>query len=697
MGATDPLGLIGQVIDGKYEVEAVAGSGGTAVVYRAMHLAWQRRVALKVVRVLGEMSEQHRDILFAQLTLEAGVLASLSERTSAIVQARDIGYVMTAGNHLAPYLVLEWVDGTALDVVLETERAQGAAPRGILEAVRLLEPIAQGLALAHHRGIAHRDVKPGNIFVLGEPRSPESTTKILDFGIAKVVAEAHAREGGFRRTAGTFTAFTPAYGAPEQFSRDFGSTGPWTDVFGLALVLAEVATGREAFLGEDVMELAAQVSAENGRPTLGGPGIFVPDQVAELFARAVAVDPAKRPSNAGDFWRELHAALGLGEPLSLVPASVSIARFSSARMPAAVSIVSTPDSPPTEDPPLDETLDRGHLTTTRPSRARLLRRTLFPVVLAATAGALVTAAIFRPDSASSRRPVAAAVHVDAAPASASAPTSAPIARTACPAGMVLVPGGRFFMGSDEPIALDFERPAHKVKLDAYCIDRTEVTVSAYKQCSDRGACRPAPAANAWIDIEPSDRKIYDPLCNIRDPEGRGDHPINCVDWRMADEYCHAQSLRLPTEAEWELAARGHDGRTYPWGDDAPSASLLNACGSECAAWGRVHKAEVFAMFKQDDGFATTAPVGSFPKGASPYGVQDVVGNVWEWVADRYAPYGAGELVDPRGPENGTERVIRGGAWNGSEPAWVRPTFRYKDEPEKKSHGIGFRCAAVARP
>ena len=102
------------------------------------------------------------------------------------------------------------------------------------------------------------------------------------------------------------------------------------------------------------------------------------------------------------------------------------------------------------------------------------------------------------------------------------------------------------------------------------------------------------------------------------------------------------------------------------------------------------------MYKQDDGFAATAPVGSFPRGASPYGLQDVVGNVWEWVSDRYAPYGPEELLDPRGPEAGTERVIRGGAWNGSDAAWVRPTFRYKDEPDKKSHGIGFRCAAAPR-
>jgi formylglycine-generating enzyme required for sulfatase activity len=98
------------------------------------------------------------------------------------------------------------------------------------------------------------------------------------------------------------------------------------------------------------------------------------------------------------------------------------------------------------------------------------------------------------------------------------------------------------------------------------------------------------------------------------------------------------------------------------------------------------------MFSADDGWATTSPVGSFPKGASPYSLQDIVGNVWEWVADWYAEYPGADFVDPAGPASGDERVIRGGAWNGAFAAWVRPTFRYKDTSSKRSYGIGFRCA-----
>jgi len=268
--------------------------------------------------------------------------------------------------------------------------------------------------------------------------------------------------------------------------------------------------------------------------------------------------------------------------------------------------------------------------------------------------------------------------------------------------MKAITGGDYFMGSDEKDIEANEKPAHKVKLAPYCLDELEVTVAQFKACSDHGDCLRASKENRWADahaIKPGQAKIYDPLCNINDPEAKATHPINCVDWSQANQFCTDRGARLPTEAEWELAARGFDGRIYPWGDERPNAQLLNACGSECVAWMKKNPdpdSPIASMFEDDDQWANTAPVGSFPKGKSYWGVQDMVGNVWEWVADWYADYDPklanGTQTNPTGPATGTSRIIRGGAWNGAVPSWVRPSFRFSTMPNVRSYGIGFRCA-----
>jgi formylglycine-generating enzyme required for sulfatase activity len=259
--------------------------------------------------------------------------------------------------------------------------------------------------------------------------------------------------------------------------------------------------------------------------------------------------------------------------------------------------------------------------------------------------------------------------------------------------MIDIPGGEFFMGSDD--GPDSEKPAHQVKLARYCIGQRETTVAEYKACSDTGECKRG-VTNDWEGITEHERKVFDPLCNAGDPKNKASHPVNCVDWEMASRYCQKAipGGRLPTEAEWEFAARGPDGRIYPWGDDAPSASRLNACDEQCVSWGKANHVDESAMYPGDDGFPNTSPVGSFPAGRSRYGVDDVAGNVWEWVADWYAPYphGADISDEPKGPSSGAGRVIRGGAWNSVDPAWVRPTFRFHDTPGKRGYGIGFRCA-----
>ena len=685
MPVNDALQLIGRTIADKYAVESVVGEGGFATVYRATHLIWKRPVALKVFKILGDFSEKDRQRLLDEFIQEGALLADLSARTAAIVQARDIGMLETPkGDHI-PYMVLEWLEGATLEAVLEDEKGCQLAPRTLSEAVHLLDPAAEALALAHRKGIAHRDIKPGNVFVLGDPRG-DCSVKLLDFGIAKVVNDAQKMAGSFNKTSGQVTSFTPAYGAPEQFTRTHGSTGPWTDVFSLALIVVELISGREPLEGDDFLQLGVAAANPQRRPTPRTFHVAVSDEVEAVFARAVAIKVADRWQSAGEFWNALRLALRLPPIRGMTdPQPISSATNPLGSSP---TIAASPASEPqiivgAPTPPRPGTTTTAH----KPGSGKM---GLF-VALGLAAVVTIGGAVFVLGRGAAGDHGVIVPSVSASPPSL--PTvvaSAPHGPAGCPSGMIQIPGGSFFMGSDD--GLDLEKPSHQVTLQPFCIDEFEVRVDAYKACSDSGRCKRASSTNEWEGIADKERKAFDPLCNIRDPDGKASHPINCVDWEMADKFCREVGRRLPTEAEWEFAARGPDGRKYPWGDEDPAAGYLNACGKECVAWGLKNGVEEEAMYSADDGFPNTAPVGSFPKGASRYGVKDVVGNVWEWVADYDAPYTKEEQKDPKGPSEGTKRVIRGGSWNGSHASWVRPTFRFQDAPSKRSYGIGFRCA-----
>ncbi|HEV8245212.1 MAG TPA: serine/threonine-protein kinase, partial [Polyangiaceae bacterium] len=304
----DPLGIAGTIIADKYRIERLVGRGGFAVVYRAMHVIWDKPVAIKFFTGLSAAPLDKRTELHSAFVREGALLTELSSHTAGIVQARDVGTFVAPNAQWLPFMVLEWLDGVALDELLHREQRAGLGPWSIAQACMLLSHVALALDVAHRRGIAHRDVKPANLFVIGEdPRAGNATIKILDFGVAKMMADNTELKAALARTGTAASSFTPQYGAPEQFSRSYGATGPWTDVFALALVAVEMLTFRAPLAGADFVELAFASSNQERRPTPRALGADVSDAVEHVFHKALAVSPKDRFARAGEFLDALAA------------------------------------------------------------------------------------------------------------------------------------------------------------------------------------------------------------------------------------------------------------------------------------------------------------------------------------------------------------------------------------------------------
>jgi formylglycine-generating enzyme required for sulfatase activity len=226
--------------------------------------------------------------------------------------------------------------------------------------------------------------------------------------------------------------------------------------------------------------------------------------------------------------------------------------------------------------------------------------------------------------------------------------------------MVYIPGGEFLMGAAESDtqADSDETPQHTVHLDGFWIDQTEVTNRQYVQCAAAGVCKSPYSLTSFT------RTIY------FNTEAYAGYPVIFVSWYDAMAYCEWAGRRLPVEAEWEKAARGQDGRTYPWGEQT-DCELANYGGCK----------------------GDTVAVGGYLDGASPFGVLDMAGNVWEWVFDWYygGYYQDSPLDYPTGPESGAYRVIRGGSWN-DDISYLRTSSRYWYFPENARVSVGFRCA-----
>jgi formylglycine-generating enzyme required for sulfatase activity len=702
---------------GRYEIREELGRGGMAAVYLAYDPQLGREVALKLMdqQLSGDPA------FAARFEREARTVAALEH--SAIVSLYDYG---DAEGWL--YLVMRYMKGGSL----KEEIARG--PLTLERSYNVVRRIGRALDKAHQAGIIHRDLKPGNI-LLDEDRE----SYLSDFGIVKVAkgdAEYLTETG---QTLGTF-----AYMSPEQvLGKELDGR---SDIYALGVVLYEMLTGKHPF-GDVATTSGAMAVAHTQEPI---PDVTAdnPDLTAELIPvvqKALAKDPADRYASGAAMAAAIQAALSGTDVTKAAGAGAAAA--------AATATAKAAEPPPAQQP-LREQPKRAQPPTRPPVRESAAqsggqppsgdaappaqaagdwkRNTpvwVFAVAgvaailclgLAAAAGCFAFGPCGQDDVPEATQIVEGptvtptATHTPTAgspgggevapdtvtPTHTHTPTHTPTLTptptatatetpTATPSptptlepgatrirpedGMteLYAPGGTFQMGTNpsaDPLVEDDELPAHEVTLDAFWIDQTEVTNEQYNRCVTAGLCAQSRLANNSSFNAPA-------------------QPVVGVTWLDAVTYCRWAGGQLPSEAQWEYAARGPENRIYPWGD-LFNGGLVNFCDANCSAdW----RNENF-----DDGFGLTAPVGSYPGGASWLGAFDMAGNVWEWTADWYDPdyYENPETLNPTGPPTGAERVPRGGAWiniaNG-----MRTADRHNVQPDSAQNEIGFRCVTSA--
>ena len=409
---SDPFGLLGQILENRYRIDACVGEGGFGVVYRATHTTFDEPRAIKLLKVPSHFSGEVRASFVRRFVAEGKLIRKLSEVHTAVVGVDDFGAVMLRGEAV-PYLALEWLEGQTLDAYVSSRGALVEA-----EALALLEPVLEALEKAHDGAagqvIAHRDIKPENLFVTkgsdGRPR-----LRVLDFGIAKVMQEG---DDAARRGTGltsTFAAFSPVFGAPEQFLPDeHGATGPHTDVHAMGLVLGFALAGRSPYKGKSQGALMLEAIRAK-RPTPRALGASVSDEL-EACARARCRCPQQRDTGPrGSCERpcrrrlEARAATGGGPPCrrrrgrrapeetrsAIAPAVSAVAIRAPSAMAFAPTAIARASSRPTAKPSRSSASSRAtrpRLGRSKRDRCASMVATSHPVSAAAAATSCATRA-----------------------------------------------------------------------------------------------------------------------------------------------------------------------------------------------------------------------------------------------------------------------------------------------------------------
>lgn len=620
-----------------YRILEQLGEGGMATVYKAYDTHNECEVAIKIIRRDAFPAEQHSRI-FKRFEREARALEELSHP--------NIVKVIEYGEHEgSPFLVMEYASGGTLK-----QKLGKSIPWA--EAFLIIIPIDRALDYAHKNKIIHRDVKPSNILV-----TDSGQLKLTDFGIAKVL---ESDEGVTLATTTGVGIGTPEYMAPEQGMGH--EVDARADIYSLGIVLYELITGQKPFRADTPMA----VVIKHVNDPLSKPSQFVsnlPKELDQILFKALAKKPEDRYQSMQEFANALE------------------------RMQQSAKKKSNkqPDR------------ERKDSVTVKSAAGHLTYTCIIPILgLAAVAIIIIFAlwpflqtkpvlndidALFTVPSTETTESFTKEPNTPTQTATempTGTPTPLPIEYTdSAGIPMILIPEGKFIMGltmkqAAEACSLRGTEcnpkwftgldEVHTVFLDAFYIDKYEVTNASYHSCVDAGVCqRPK-------EIDSSTREFYfgrDPFFD--------DYPVIFVDWQMANAFCKWRGVRLPTEAEWEKAARGTDGRIYPSGNvmNPTYANILLSVGD-------------------------TTPVGNYESGKSPYGIYDLEGNVSEWVADWYSDeyYLNSPIFNPQGAETGENRVVKGNSWYFErDKAYGGSVGGHGGlNPNSVSSTLGFRCA-----
>jgi len=717
-------GKIKGLVFGEYKVLDKIGQGGMGLVLKAQHRRMKRVVAVKVLPSSAMKSPE----AVKRFYREAEAAAKLNHPN--IVQAYDAGE--HDGIH---YLVMEYVEGKDLASVVKEQ-----GPLEVKQALDCVLQAAKGLAYAHGQGVIHRDIKPANLLL-----DKNGTVKILDMGLARVKFTSAADETSSERlTESGQVMGTCDYMAPEQ-AQDTRKADQRSDVYSLGCTLYRLLTGKPPYGGDSLVSIL--LAHQNAPPPrLREVRPEVPESVEAIFQKMVAKRPEDRYQSMAEVIADVEALLSGS---AHKPLAVLVPELPSEVLPQSLAFLQdlSPIASTTKHHKAtiaENILRRALQDETGTSLGCRLKRAIAqagrrPVVMmVAVAGGIALLVLvlglvlnrspspgeIGPTDGQNQNTLSVARATKpsaqkAAPPLAVAPFDAATARKHQEAwakylgveveftnsiGMkfVLIPPGEFEMGSDYlevdrvvpqgwdavrwPELVRSEAPRHRVRITKpFYLGIYEVTQDEYSRVMGSNPSHFSRTGDGKNQVAGQDTSRL-PVENVSHEEAKE----FCRRLsEIADEKAAARVYRLPTEAEWEYSCRAGTQTAY-WTGEAPE-TLKGAANVGDEAMRRI-LGETFRGLPWDDGFAFTAPVGSFRP--NPFGLYDMIGNVWEWVADLWSPdyYQRSPGENPAGPASGRGPIRRGGCFHDAHAMSLRSAFRLDGDPTAHEHINGFRVA-----